>query len=492
MTAAILDARPRTFRWAKAAAWVCVPLLLAGLLPLVLLIAHAVPQADDFAYGALARDHGLLGGMAEMYVRWSGRFLISLLIMLPTALADRLGVGLVTVTQLGGLAMLALIAGLALFTARLVIPKAAGWPAGLGGLLFLYVLLANARSVRDTLYWVPGFAPYALPAMIGAFLYAWLHRAAARGRRLAPGHLLWLCPLLAGTAGANEFTGPALAIIVAASYALRAGLGGGRPPQPLFHLALVLAALAGTAVVLAAPGNDVRVAQQSAGGAPLETLVWGPIYFLNYLALRVDSPGLAGWLLLVALAVRSAGDRADSRAAAPSPTAPLLVWMPLAVFVAYGLLAFCAGVYGLGSLLPGRAQNQVHLTLMVLTSLAVAEAARTYGPALSAWRRARAPWLDRRRLAAIAILLIALSPQTYRAAYDLLSGQAAGFEAENRLRFGKLEESPALKKLLLPAWQHRPALLVQEDMTPEPLHWISLAVADYYGHTAVAVRDDGS
>ncbi|NBC31907.1 MAG: hypothetical protein GVY13_04455 [Alphaproteobacteria bacterium] len=460
-------------------------MLLAGLAPVVCLVFYSVPQADDFFYGALAREHGLAGGIAEMYGSWSGRFLISWLIMLPTVLADETGAALIDPVRGGGLLMLGALAGLAFYTARLVIPKAAGWPAGLAGLVFLYVLLANARSLRDTLYWVPGFAPYAVPAVIGAALYAWLHGAAARGERVPPGHLLWLCPLLAVTAGANEFTGPALVTIVAASVVLRAGLGG-RPLQPLVHAALALAALAGTAIVLAAPGNDVRVAQQSAGGDVLETLVWGPIYFLNYLALRVDSPGLAGWLLLVALAVRGA----ERISGTPSPARPLLVWMPLAVFAAYGLLAFSAGVYGLGSLLPGRAQNQVHLTFMVLASLSAAEAARFYGPALSAWLQARAPQLDRRRLALIAVVLIALSPQSWRAAYDLLSGEAAGFAAENRTRLAKLEESPARKKFLVPAWQHRPALLVQEDMAPDPLHWINLNIADYYGHAAVATGTD--
>lgn len=465
----------------KRRAWLWAPVLLAGLAPFVLLIFQAVPQADDFFYGALALEHGLFGGIGEMYGRWSGRFLISFLIMLPTILADETGAMLIDLARIGGLLIFGAISALAFYTARLLIPKAAGWPTGLAGLLFLYVVLANARSVRDTLYWVPGFAPYALPAVIGAALYAWLHAAAAEERRLAPGHLLWLCPLLAVTAGANEFTGPALVTIIAASIVLRAGLGG-RPLQPLVHTALALPALAGTAIVLAAPGNDVRVAQQSTGGDPLETLVWGPIYFLNYLALRIDSPGLAGWLLLVALAVRGAERRAET----PSPVRPLLVWIPLTVFVVYGLLAFGAGVYGLGSLLPGRAQNQVHLTFMVLASLAAAEAARSYGPALSAWLKARAPRLDRRRLALIAVVLIALSPQSWRAAYDLASGEAAGFAAENRTRLAKLEESPARKKFLLPPWQHHPALLVQEDMAPDPLHWINLSIADYYGHAAVA------
>ena len=365
-----------------------VPVLLAGLVPFALLTSHAVPQADDFVYGAITRSEGLLGGVRQIYQDWSGRFFSNFLIMLPTAIADTTGADRVLVGQMAGFVVFGLLAALAFGTVRLLVPSAPLWCIGPASLLFLYVLLSNARSVRDTLLWVPGIATYAVAGILGAGLYVWLHSLAARSRPIPPEALIWLCPLMAVTAGANEFTGPALVIIVAASFGLRAGLAG-RPRQPWTHAALALSALIGLAIVLAAPGNETRVAHQSAGGDPLETLIWGPIYFLNYLALRVDSPGLVGWLLVVALIVRRHDRRQESQPAG----APLLVWVPLAVFAAYGLLAFSAGVFGFGSLLPGRAQNQVHLTGMVLASVAVAEAVRVHGPALSDWRKRRLPGL---------------------------------------------------------------------------------------------------
>lgn len=461
--------------------------LIAGILPFALLIFHAVPQADDFVYGALVRQDGLWGGLSHIYAHWSGRVFSNALIMLPTAMSDATGIDRVLAGQIFGAVMLSLLAALAYGALRSLARPHGFWPpeiwqTALGSLLFLYVLLSNARSVRDTLLWVPGLATYAVPAIVGASLYVWLHDRAARGQQLPQTSLLWLCPILALTATANEFTGPALIVIIAASYGIRLGLGAAQH-QPRLHAAFALATLAGLAVVLAAPGNETRLAEQTAGGDPVETLVWGPIYFLNYLALRVDSPGLIGWLLLVALASRSR--EPESPGSAPSAS-PILVWTPLAVFLAIGVLAFSAGVYGFGSLLPGRAQNQVHLIGMVLATLAVAEAMRVYGPALSAWRRRRAPSLDQRRLIALAIILIALSPQTSRAVYTLATG-AAAFEAENRARLAALAHS-ADAAVQLPRWQHRPLLLVQEDLTPNPNHWINRGIADYFGLASVAVR----
>ena len=85
-----------------------VPVLLAGLVPFLVLVSHAVPQADDFAYGAVTRSEGLFGGVWQIYQDWSGRFFSNLLIMLPTAVADATGADRVLVGQMAGFLVLAL------------------------------------------------------------------------------------------------------------------------------------------------------------------------------------------------------------------------------------------------------------------------------------------------------------------------------------------------------------------------------------------------
>lgn len=464
------DALPdRAIRWIPIAAGLVAALVIA---PFALLSLSAVPQADDFCYAIAALDHGLWGGTLELYRGWTGRFLSSFLIMLPAAMAGSDIAALTGAVQAISLAMLLAVSGLALWTMRLLFPR---WPWGfalMAALVFLAAILGNIRSARDLLYWVSGHATYALPAIVSAGLYVRLHVTAAARRRLSPLWLMGLCPLVLVVSGANEFTGPGLALIVAAGMVLRFRLGD--RPQPGFHGALIAAACAGFALVLAAPGNAARL-EVAAGGDILETIVWAPIYFINFAALRIDMPGFFGWLILVWLAA----GLYDRRYGRPSTGSPLLVYMPLAVLLAYGLVAFAAGVFGIGSMLPARAQNQVHLTAMVLGTIAVAEAARLYGPSLEAWLRRRLPALTPGRLAATGLVLLALSPQALQAWYTALV-QAPVFEAEARGHLQQLAAAPRERVELEPL-SAKPELLVQEWIQADPNHWVNRCVADYFG-----------
>jgi hypothetical protein len=465
----------RTSRWSPIAAGLVAALVIA---PFALLTLSAVPQADDFCYAIAAQAHGLWDGTLEFYGNWTGRFFSSLLIMLPSAMAGPDGAALTAAVQGVSLVMLLAVFGLALWTMRLLFPR---WPWGLALLaafVFLAAILGNIRSARDLLYWVSGHATYAIPAILSAGLYVWLHVEAAARRRLSPPWLAGLCPLVLLVSGANEFTGPGLALIAAAGMALRSRLGA--RPQPGFHGALILAACAGFALVLAAPGNHARL-EVAAGGDILETIVWAPIYFLNFAALRIDMPGFFGWLILVWLAA----GLYQRRYGRPGDGAPGLVFIPLAVLLAYGLTAFAAGVFGIGSILPARAQNQVLLTAMVLGTVAVAEAARLYGASLEAWLRRRLPALTPGRLAAAGLLLLALSPQALQAWYTALV-QAPVFEAEARGHLQQLAAAPRERVELEPL-SAKPELLVQEWIQADPDHWVNRCVADYFGHGQVAV-----
>lgn len=50
------------------------------------------PQADDYVYGNLARDHGVFGGMVEYYMTWNGRIVASTFCFLALGADIPLGV----------------------------------------------------------------------------------------------------------------------------------------------------------------------------------------------------------------------------------------------------------------------------------------------------------------------------------------------------------------------------------------------------------------
>lgn len=462
---------------------VLAALPLAGLAIFAALAAFAVPQADDFCYAAVVRSDGLIGGALAFYHDWTGRIAATLLIMLPWAAADATGVDVVQVYRAAGLALLALAAVPAALAARRLWPKAGPAATTAIAATLLYCLIANARSPRDLFYWLPGAVTYAVPGLLVAVLLVVLLTAAAEDRRVSLPAAVGLCLLALTAAAGNEFTGAMIATVAVAS--LWARRGGG-PLQPVLHAGLLVAAAAGLLVQVLAPGTATRTAAATvaAGTGDLPgALLWGPVYFTNYLVLRVDAPGVLGWLLLAGL-ITVWHDRRHGR---PHPPRPDLVWLPLAVFVAAGVAAFAAGYYGIGSMLPARAQNQVHLVGLFALTLATAAFVRSRHPALRAWR-SRLPWATPRRLAVVAVVLILLSPQSIRAVYELIA-EAPAYAAAQEGRFARLAAAGngPVAVAPLPA---RPRHLHMEDLRPDPAHWVNRCVADYYGIETVVVAPD--
>ncbi len=409
-------------------------------LPLLALIAFALPQADDFCLAALWRARGFWDGYWAFWRDWTARLPLVPAMMAPAALADGLGLPLVAAYRLV-LAALALILVLALrWSAGLLLPQVTGWRRWVVAAVLLAALLAGARSPRDLLLWL-GASSYYLPAGLALGL-CFLLLLRPRGG--------WAAPPLALLAGlAVEFGGPATALI-----ALAARLSGGRT-RPC--LAVVLAGLAGTAFLLLAPATGVR---QAAGteGDWLRALWQAPLETLGFLAFTVSSPAMLGWLLLVLLA----GARCMPARLPLWPSALLVVALPLA--------AFALGLGGAGLVLPARAQQTLQLALLPpLSWLALRSGERL--------RLRLSP-----RLAWLAALLLLAGPNQWVALAELPA--ATRYAAAGEARLAALAGPGAATLAPLPDY---PALLHQEDLGVDPADWINRCAADYFGRPSLAL-----
>lgn len=67
------------------------------------------------------------------------------------------------------------------------------------------------------------------------------------------------------------------------------------------------------------------------------------------------------------------------------------------------------------------------------------------------------------------------------------NGSAAAYAAERDSRLPALRD-PAVSDPVFPAIQSKPALLFQEDITPDPAHWKNSSLARYWGKRSVALE----
>ncbi|MCR5156183.1 MAG: hypothetical protein K6C96_05845 [Butyrivibrio sp.] len=88
------------------------------------------------------------------------------------------------------------------------------------------------------------------------------------------------------------------------------------------------------------------------------------------------------------------------------------------------------------------------------------------------------------------LLCVYVNPAYYSgtsAVYDLLTGNAAGYRAENEDRLVILNDD-TIKEAILPPHEHKPELLFQGDVYEDETMWENTAVATYYGKNTVALE----
>jgi len=255
---------PGPRRWVRWWPWLVGGALGLGLLPWVALAWFNQPFWDDFGHATQARQYGVWGAQHYLYAHWTGRYFSSLLLTAanPLTYGWPAGLRLVPLAALGGL-------GLVLAGALRALggPAVGGRRALAGSAALLLALLYTLPSPYSAVYWFASAAIYQVGTALLVLLplAGWrAQRAAGRGARSGWYGLAALCA--AALAGTNELTlllaGWLLACLAGLGYR-RAGWAGARP-----WLGLLAVVAAGGSVLLAAPGNAVRLAQDAPAVPP--------------------------------------------------------------------------------------------------------------------------------------------------------------------------------------------------------------------------------
>ena len=427
-------------------------LALLGLLPILALLPHALPQADDFCLADLWRRQGFWDGYWALYQTWTARLPLAFVMMAPAALAEP-GLPLATAYRLVLLVQLLLLA--LRWLAGLLLPEHGRGRRWCLALLLLFVLAGNLRTARDLLFWLGASGTY-LPAGLALGLCFPLLLRADRGSAVA-------ALALAALAGLSvEFGGPGVALVALAAWLA----GGRRRVGPCLAAAAI--GLAGTLFLLLAPGNALRIAAGAQEGAPLRALLESLPLTLQFHAMSQSSPGLLGLLLLAALA----GARGWLAPPAPLRDSRARLWPILLLVLALPALAFAMALAGAGLVLPARAQVALQLALLPpLLWLALA------------WGAARRPrWAFYRRALPLALLLLLASPNLWVALVEQRAAQVYGTAGAARLEVLEARRGDSVAVPSLPAY---PALLHQEELRGDPAYWINACAAAYHGRAAV-------
>ncbi len=304
--------KTRTAYLAIAALLVFVPL--AGL---AYLGSFTRFYADDFCMATDAVQLGLGGMLAKWYAIWTGRFSF----LLGTGL---LGLGgpkfAGWLPAIVGFLWLAALGWAALPLLRRAGLPQAGWLSALAGGLVLLVVFSTTPNLFQSFFWQDGMVNYSLP-LIGLTLTGGiLLRTWQTGLAVWPAAFGTL--LLAFVSGGftEVFSAMQAALFVLAIAVTLLLAGRSTRLRLLPALAAALAGgLAAMAIILVAPGNEVR--RQAAGYVTPglvriitfslrnaayiagKYLIWTPLWAL----LSAAVPFMAGWLLSPGSEARPAG-----------------------------------------------------------------------------------------------------------------------------------------------------------------------------------------
>lgn len=246
-----------------------------------LYFAYASPLADDLLRAQRVRD--LSHPLITDYLVWTGRWAGVGLSYLLSSLFD--------VTRyyglfLFGLAIIYLFACLCF--ASLLLDLRLRDPASVVGAIAVYALfLANLPSPGDTLYWMSGGLENTLPIALGVIFLKGL--AVASGTSLSKPQLSVTVSLVLSAVvvtGFHEvFDGVlVLVLLVGTMVLMKTGL-----PERRLWLVALLGAAVGWVVVIAAPGNYVRLSVTNPHLPVWRATADATAIFLNYMGQWVTS-----------------------------------------------------------------------------------------------------------------------------------------------------------------------------------------------------------
>jgi hypothetical protein len=460
-------------RWLAGSA-----LALLGL-PYLALAFFNYPYWDDYAFAVLVRQQGLWAAQAHYYTTWTGRYFGTLLQTAANPLTYGWEAGLPLV-PLGALAATLLAQALALRTlASLPWRRAWGWSAGL-----LLAQLYTMPSPYSGFYWFASVVIY----QVGAVLFLVFPVAVVRSLRAsrAVGRVAWYglaLSCVAALAGTNELT--LLLAIWLLGWLSWLSYRRGHSAALGRWLGLLLVALAGGAVLVAAPGNLVRLAQDAPAAPPalwrLGARAAGQtIFFLTeprQLTALVVLP-----VLLARLGYRYRGARPAGLRLAPGPGLLLL-----GGGIGLAMLLLCRVGWGYPAT---RILNLLWFWLLTGWLLVLWAALPASGPARPG------AWLRRLRLPVWLYVALLAGGGTERAAWRELLENAPAWQRQQRARtlaIRAAHRAGAREVSVAPLHDVRPhgVLLLGETLSPAASARPNQDAAAWYGLDSLRLSRPG-
>ena len=496
----------------KAAAAAGIILLLA-VIPMLLIGIYDHPCADDFTYGQAVRQmlkstgspaavlSAAAGVAGSAYRTWQGSFSAVFLMALQPASFGETAYRCTPV-----LLLLAYIGG-TLFLLRGLLRGVMGadrYEFRLIAFLLAFVSIQFTYSPVEGFYWYNGGIYYTFFYSLALVLFGLLLLAEKTQR----GGVKILCravsfPLAFIIGGGNYTTALTVSLILLAVLIYRAAA----KKRFLLYALLFLTVLAALLVSAAAPGNGVR--QASVGSPSAVKAIFLGIVFGAYSIFNATTlPVVIFWIFLTPFLYSIA------RRSPYSFRHPFLAGAFL--FLLYSAQA-APPFYAIGIDLPERLINIIYFSYYIFTLIFLLyfcgwlarRAEKAEAPSLLVFLKGSAESLGRNlpRFAAAAVLLFLCAcvglcrvqkgangkavftqlPASVSASKSLLSGEARGFDREERQRLAAYLD-PEQKQVTVAEHAYKPALLFENDVTQDPNDWRNKAAAGFYGKEQVILR----
>lgn len=434
----------------------------------------AHPQADDYVYANLVRDHGLFGAMVEYYMTWNGRAVASAMCFLALG-AD---MPLAVYRSLPPLLLLGLFVCFRAFVGALV-PRGVS-PSGRWLMAAMLTLLyfTGMTSLREGMYWASGSLNYQPSHMLGLLLAAVLLKRPVP--RIAP----WLAPVLALAMAMSNESGmlvEAVALTMGATWAFSTRAAG-----RWAWAAALLGCAVGMALDLGAPGLRVRSALEDDGSGQSRDFLWsfaGSFRYASVTLLRLlIHPALWGVLILgLPWLVRGNGSLRRRPGSLWVVAVPVL-WLGLSAAAVFPV-QFATGINP-----PGRIMN-VSGWVLVAGCLPGAGCLVALALRLQPLRRflAMAPG---RALVVAGVLAVAaglfLNQNALRLIRDMPS--APQYDREMRAIHQSMAEASRQGRtdVRVKPIGSRPGTIAYHSLPEDPNSWHCRAVAQFYGLHSVA------
>ena len=464
-------------------AWLILCVFFVCLLPFLYLSRYDVPCADDYIYGLAAHLTLVHGGSLidalfaafrrtmSTYFNWQGSYsAIFLMCLQPAVFSEKLYCitpWLMSFSLFGGLFALSII----------LMEKVFGMPRHVGTVLAgvvgtLYLLLMPYPS--ESLYWFNGSVYYTFFHGIAMLAVAISVKAAKSGGIL---RVAGLCLLTVFLAGGNLVTGLTLCLLAASGLILlllkRNYTGIQRLLLPVLFLIVCFC------VNVFAPGNAVRAVNEVARtpdviGSVLESFHMAARYAARWTRLPV-----LGGMLVLGMIFQAFLPRGDFQFPLPG----LFSLWSYCLFSAM----FCPTVYTFGWAGPGRLQNIVFCSYLLLLALNLFYWVGWFclRHEHESQNRTGIKCLPMVGAVVLFFVMLAFSAALHggislASAYTTLSsGQAEVFYQEAMERLVVLKD-PAVRVARLKPYSDPPYLLFFDDLYDDPDAWQNRDMANFY------------